>query len=82
MPNCFKNMSWLIVSNAFWRTITIITVSKVRNSESQKFIEDISNVITDIDYVRAIYNCVNSSVTDMANGFIKIYLFDFEHCFV
>ena len=81
MPNFFKSMSSLIVSNAFWRSIKIITVSKVRNSESQKFIEDISNVTTDIDYVRAIYNCVNSSVTDMANGFIKIYLSNFKHCF-
>lgn len=38
--------------------------SKGANSDSQKDIIDISNVITDIDSITAINNYVNNSVTD------------------
>ena len=46
--------------------------SKRANSDSQKNIEDLSNVIADIDSVTAINNYFNNEVTDMAN-YIAIF---------
>ena len=49
--------------------------SKRAYCDSQKDSEDILNRIIDIDYVKAINNCVSNSVIDMANHAIMIYLF-------
>ena len=46
---------------------------KRADCDSQKHIEDISNVITDINSVTAISNCVTNSVADIANHIIVFF---------
>ena len=48
-------------------------ISKRANFNSQKYIEGISNVITDIGSVAAISNCITNSVTDIANHIIIFF---------
>ena len=56
--------------------------SKRANGNSQKDTEDISNVITDIDSVTTMNNCVNNAITDMTNHVVIFFLFFFfgEQC--
>ena len=48
--------------------------SKRANCDGQKYIEGISNVITDTDSVTAISNCITVSVTDNGNHIIILSL--------
>ena len=41
--------------------------------DTQKNVEDITNVITDFDFATATNYCVNNSVTDMTYGAIKTF---------
>ena len=59
-------------SRYFYMNLLTKDSSKRDNCYSQKDNEDILNVITDIDFVTAINNCVNNFVTNMANRVINI----------
>ena len=56
-----------------WKLLTKDS-SKKANCYTHKDIEDIANVIKESDSVTATDNCVNNSITDMANGSFKIFL--------
>ena len=53
--------------------------SKRANGNSQKDTEDISNVITDIDSVTTMNNCVNNAITDMTNHVVIFFFFFLEN---
>ena len=47
--------------------------SRRANSDNQKVIEDLSNVIADIDSITAINNYFNNDVTGMANHIVIFF---------
>ena len=49
-------------------------ISKRANCDSQKVIEDILNIMTDIETIAAVNNWVNNSVTDLTNRIINFFL--------
>lgn len=47
--------------------------SKRANCDTQKDIEDITNVTIDINSVKAMYNCIKNSITNMTTDVIKFF---------
>lgn len=47
--------------------------SKRANCDTQKDIEDITNVTIDINSVKAMYNCIKNSITNMTTDVIKCF---------
>ena len=71
--SCFISILDQINVLPFFREKGDAAISKRANCDSQKVIEDILNVTTDIETIASVNNWVNNSVTDLANCIINFF---------